>query len=221
VGGFNLCGSSDVPLLGFNKKLPNFPIALNNPTETHSLTKVIAMDDDRKDVAIIEASALLVTLIFIILSLHLSYYAQWYAIWQQGCSSNPQCTWPTYMATMSAFVGSLEPYAYLVGFFFVVSASAATIRLFSRGTEWVSKGLRPIELVFFLMGLFFLAVMFFANAQTNVNGLVAIALLTLVLVAVPLLMAYRNMQESQIKRLEHRVEALEKSREKDSNKPPD
>ena len=34
------------------------------------------MDDDQKDVAIIEASALLVTLIFIILSIYSSNYAQ-------------------------------------------------------------------------------------------------------------------------------------------------
>lgn len=150
------------------------------------------MDDKQVDVAIIEASALLMTLIFIILSLYMSYYAQWYAIWQQGCSSNPQCTWPPYMATMSRLVGTLEPYTYLVGFFFMVSASAAAIRLFSGKREWMSAGLRPIELVFFLAGIFFLAVFFFANTQTNVNGRVVIALLTIVLIAVPLLIAYRG-----------------------------
>jgi hypothetical protein len=57
------------------------------------------MDDDQKDVAIIEASALLVTLIFIILSIY---------------SSN------------SALVTILEPFTYAVGFFFVVAASGHT-----------------------------------------------------------------------------------------------
>ena len=57
--------------------------------------EVIAMDDNQKDVAIIEASALLVTLIFIILSFYSSNYAMYYTTWQQRCTLNPQeCAWP-------------------------------------------------------------------------------------------------------------------------------
>lgn len=104
------------------------------------------MDDDQKDVAIIEASALLVTLVFIILSLYLSYYTQWYAMWQHGCPSNAPCVWPPYMAEMSALVGTLEPFTYAVGFFFVVAASAATIHLLKVGSAWRLAAVRIVEL---------------------------------------------------------------------------
>jgi len=153
------------------------------------------MDDDQKDVAIIEASALLVTLIFIILSLHMSYYAQWYAIWRQVCSADPQsCTWPPDMAAMSALVGTLEPYSYLVGFFFVMAAFAATIRLFSMVSPGLLAGLRFAELAFFLSGLIALAVVFFARAPKDVYTLGLLILVSLCITVVSLRYARHHKQ---------------------------
>lgn len=152
------------------------------------------MDDDQKDVAIIEASALLVTLIFIVLSFYSSNYAMYYTTWQQRCTLNPQeCTWPPWMAALSATVGTLEPYTYSVGFFFVVAASAATIRLFSMASAWVLAGLRIIESAFFFMGLMCLAVMFFSKAPRDVGAFAMLAVITLGMIVVPLLYAcYRR-----------------------------
>jgi len=160
------------------------------------------MDDKQKDVAIIEASAFLVTLVFIILSFYSSNYAQYYTMWQQRCTSNPQeCTWPPWLAALSALVGTLEPYTYAVGFFFIMAASAATIRLFVTWSAWVLAGLQIIEFAFFLSGLYSLALMFFFKAPRDVNGFVVLALITLGAIVVPLLYAYHNRQWRSLKPL--------------------
>jgi hypothetical protein len=129
------------------------------------MTEVVAMDDDQKDVAIIEASALLVTLIFIILSIY---------------SSN------------SVLVTILEPFTYAVGFFFVVAASAAAIRLLMTWSAWALAGLRIIEFLFFWVGLLLLAVVFFFRAPRDVDGFVVLALVTLGMIGGPLLYAYHR-----------------------------
>jgi hypothetical protein len=67
----------------------SFVLTWNMECENDYVPKVMAMDDKRKDVAIIEASALLATLVFIILSFYMSYYAQWYGMWQRRCTVNP------------------------------------------------------------------------------------------------------------------------------------
>jgi hypothetical protein len=95
------------------------------------------------------------------------------------------------MAAMAALVGSLEPYSYVVGFFFVTAASAATFHLFIV-EGWPSVGLRIIEVLFFWMGLFSLAVMFFFNAPRDMKGLVVIALVTIGLIVGPLAYAYHR-----------------------------
>lgn len=159
------------------------------------MTEVIAMDDDQKDVAIIEASALLVTLIFIVLSFYSSNYALYYTMLQQECSSNPKgCVWPPWLAALSAQVGTLEPYTYSVGFFFVVAALAATIRLFKMASPWALAGLRNIEFAFFFMGLFSLAVVFFSKAPRDVNAFALLAVITLLLIGMPLAYAYYRRQ---------------------------
>jgi hypothetical protein len=148
------------------------------------------MDDDQKDVAIIEASALLVTLIFIILSFYSSNYALYYTML---CSSNPKgCVWPPWLTALSALVTILEPFTYAVGFFFVVAASAAAIRLLMTSSAWALAGLRIIEFLFFCMGLFLLAVVFFFRAPKDIDGLVVLALVTLGMIVGPLLYAYHR-----------------------------
>jgi hypothetical protein len=151
------------------------------------------MDDKQKDVAIIEASALLVTLIFIILSFYTSSYALYYTTWQTRCTLNPQeCTWPPWLAAFSALVGTLEPYTYAVGFFFVVAAFTATLRLFEIGRGWLLAGLQKVEFLFFGMGLVLLAIMFFAKAPRDVYTLAWIAFVTLGMIGGPLLYAYHR-----------------------------
>jgi hypothetical protein len=181
-------------LLGFKREFPNFPIALNNPTEIHSLTKVIAMDDHQKDIAIIEASALLVTLIFIILSFYSSNYALYYTML---CSSNPKgCVWPPWLTSLSALVTILEPYTYLIGFFFVVAAFAATLHLFEIGSGWLLAGLQKVEFLFFAMGLILLAIMFVSNAPRDMYTFAWIAIATSCMIVVPLLYAYHGRHAS-------------------------
>ena len=153
---------------------------------------MLAVDDNAKDVAIIEASALLVTLIFIVLSFYSSNYALYYTML---CSSNPKgCVWPPWLAALSAQVTTLEPYTYSVGFFFVVAALAATIRLFKMASPWALAGLRNIEFAFFFMGLFSLAVVFFSKAPRDVNAFALLAVITLFLIGVPLAYAYYRRQ---------------------------
>jgi hypothetical protein len=141
------------------------------------------MDDDQKDVAIIEASALLVTLIFIVLSFYSSNYTQFYTTWQQQCALNPQqCAWPPWLGALSAQVGGLEFLAYLVGFFFVVAALAATMRLFMTDRDWVWAGLRTVESAFFGMGLFGLAFVFFFRALKDLYTLGVLIIITLAVI---------------------------------------
>jgi hypothetical protein len=151
------------------------------------------MDDEHVDVAIIEASALLITLIFIILSFYSANYAMYYTTWQQRCTSNPQeCAWPPWLAALSAQVGTLEPHTYAVGFFFVVAAMAATVRLFMTDSTWQKAGLQVIELSFFLMGLVALAYVFFFRALRGVYTLGFIVLVTLGMIAGPLWWAHHR-----------------------------
>lgn len=148
------------------------------------------MDDNQKDVAIIEASALLVTLIFVILSFYSSNLAQYYSML---CSSNPNgCVRPPWLTNLSDFVTTLTYFTYAVGFFFVVAAVAATVRLFLSDSAWQKAGLQIIEFWFFLLGLIFLAAVFFSRAPANLYQLAFIAFVTLGSIAVPLWWAHHR-----------------------------
>jgi hypothetical protein len=153
---------------------------------------MLAVDDNAKDVAIIEASALLVTLIFIILSFYISNYTQFFTTWEQQCTLNPQqCTWPPWLGALSAQVGTLELFTYYIGFFFVVAASAATIRLLLPWSAWALAGLRIIEFLFFWGGLLLLAFVFFSRVPQDVR-FVVLSVITLAMIAGPLAYAYHR-----------------------------
>ena len=117
----------------------------------------------------------------------------YYTTWEQQCSSNLKgCVWPPWLTALSAQVGTLELFTYYIGFFFVVAASAATIRLLLPWSAWALAGLRIIEFLFFCMGLFLLAVVFFFRAPKDIDGLVVLALVTLGMIVGPLLYAYHR-----------------------------
>lgn len=124
------------------------------------------MNDDQKDVAIIQASGLLLTLIFLILPIRSSDY--------------------TLVTTLDM------RYMYAVGFFFLVAASAATMHLFLEGNALGLEGLQNMEFIFFMMGLIGLAIPFFVSARRDVYTSAWIVFFTLVMIAVSLLIAYRH-----------------------------
>ena len=131
--------------------------------------------DDEKDIAIIEASAVLATLVFIVLSLYMSYYTQWYAMWHTSVPPTRSVfglpIWQRWLPLWG--LGTIH---LCCGFFFVMAASAATIHLFRVGSAWRLAAVRNLEIAFFMSGLGKLAVMFFFRAPKDVNGFVILVL---------------------------------------------
>lgn len=154
------------------------------------------MDDKQVDVAIIEASALLATLIFLILSFYGSMYSQLLVYYLQQCAvSQQQCTSLAPVVTpFSTIMANLTPFAYYIGFFFVAAASVATIHLFATGRAWVLAGLQIMEFAFFLFGLYSLALMFFFNAPRDASGGALLAVIALGVIVLSLVIAYRRGQ---------------------------
>jgi hypothetical protein len=129
------------------------------------------MDDDQKDAAIIEASALLVTLVFIILSFYGSVYYQLVIYYLQRCTVNQtECRQiAPFLTPFTTNMATLEPLTYVVGLFFMVAASAAAIRLLWARSSWSLAGLRAVEVIFFVAGIVSLAGMFFLRFALDIE----------------------------------------------------
>lgn len=144
------------------------------------------MTDKDKDLAIIETSALLVTLIFLILSFYGSVYAQYYVMVQE--QKIPE--FPAFLISLASFYTMLERFSYLIGFLFTVAALAATLSVFRTGPAWMLRGLRNAEFVFFAFGLALLGCMFLLNAPKDPLSFVVYAALALALTFVCIAHAY-------------------------------
>lgn len=114
---------------------------------------MIGMAEKDKDVAIIEASALLVTLVFVVLTFYTTFYGQYYAMFQQQNPSKVNEVLVAFALLMTANEG----FFYLVGVFFLAAALTATLHLFDIGPNWFLMGLGYVELTLFACGLLVLA----------------------------------------------------------------
>jgi hypothetical protein len=156
------------------------------------------MAEKDKDVVIIEASALLVTLIFIVLTFYTTFYGQYYAMFQQ---QNPSKLTEV-MIAFASLITAYEQWFYLVGVFFLAAALTATLHLFDVGPDWFLRGLSYVELTLFAAGLWTLGATFWAISHGADNMLAnAVALVVVIsLIWLPIAYLQRKKRQDQVTR---------------------